>query len=58
MKTLLTSKTFWLNVLGTAVQVAPVLGPMIPQPYGILVLGLLNVLNRYFLTSEPINTVL
>ena len=57
-KALVTSSTFWLALLGTAVQTLPQFAPYIPQPYGSLVFGLLLVLNRVFVTKSPITSML
>ena len=60
MKTPWTSKTLWINALGSALLLgAPLiegLRPMLPPHYyelGIAGLALLNAINRFF-TSSPI----
>lgn len=52
-KSLLTSKTFWLNVVAIAIQFAG----FVPLQYGVPALALLNVVNR-LLTDQPITSVL
>jgi len=51
-KSLLTSKTFWLNVVGLATQLAGV----VPPQYGVPALAILNVVVR-LLTKEPITGI-
>jgi hypothetical protein len=51
-KSLLTSKTFWLNVIGLAVSVAEV----VPPKYGVPALAVLNILMRV-VTEQPITSV-
>ena len=48
-KNILTSKTFWLNVVGVGATVA--LG--LPEKYAAPTLGILNIANR-FLTNQPV----
>ena len=55
-KSLLTSKTFYINLIGSLLQVLPGIAPHIPQPYGVIALAALNVLNRFF-TSQPITGI-
>ena len=55
-KSILASKTFWLNLIGTAILVLETNGAIMPAawiPYSILVLGILNILNR-FLTNTGV----
>lgn len=56
-KSLVESKTFWINVLGTVVQVLPDLAAVIPQPYGIIAMAVINIVNRLFFTEQPITIV-
>jgi hypothetical protein len=51
-KSLLTSKTFWLNVIGLAANVAG----FVPPKYGVPALAILNVLNR-LVTDQPITSL-
>lgn len=51
-KSIFASKTFWLNIVGTAVMVLPHVSGFIPQPWGSVVLGILNVANRFFTSGE------
>lgn len=50
-KSLFTSKTFWLNLIGAATSIAG----FVPPEYGVPALALLNVLNR-LLTNQPITS--
>ena len=50
-KPLWKSKTFWLNILASAVQLG--LPNLIPQPFGMFVLAGLNIGNR-LLTNQPV----
>lgn len=52
-KSLLTSKMFWANVLGTAVQV----GGIVPPKYGVPLMGFANIALRY-LTNQPITGII
>lgn len=51
-KSLFTSKTFWLNILGLATTAAGV----VPPQFGVPALAILNILNR-FLTTQPITSL-
>lgn len=51
-KSLLTSKTFWLNVVGAATVAAG----FVPPQYGVPALAILNIVNR-LLTNQPITSV-
>ena len=48
-KSILKSKTFWLNLVGVGLQFVDV----VPQPYGMYALAVLNILNR-LLTNQPV----
>jgi hypothetical protein len=50
-KSLFTSKTFWLNLIGIATSVAG----FVPPEYGVPALAILNVINRLF-TDQPITS--
>jgi len=52
-KSLLKSKTFWINVVGLALQISGVVDPK----YGVPAMAILNVVLRA-LTTEPITGVL
>ena len=52
-KSLLKSKTFWINVIGLALQISGVVDPK----YGVPAMAILNVVLRG-LTTEPITGVL
>jgi hypothetical protein len=66
-KTLIASKTFWLNVASVLLlvaalflpggQFAELLGPKVVEYIGIGV-AVLNIVLRVFFTSEPIKSVL
>jgi hypothetical protein len=51
-KNILTSKTFWLNVLGIAVS----LTGFIPEQYSLPVLGVLNIIIR-LMTDKPAHVI-
>lgn len=51
-KSILSSKTLWLNVIGIASMVIPGL-PIDPE-IGAVVLAVLNIINRKF-TTQPIH---
>jgi len=50
-KSLFTSKTFWLNILGLAANVAG----FVPPKYGMPALAVLNILTR-LVTDQPITS--
>lgn len=50
-KSILKSKTFWLNVIAAIIQLG--LPEYIPQPWGMLTLAGLNIGNR-LLTNQPV----
>lgn len=50
-KSILKSKTFWLNLVAMLLQLG--LPDMVPQPYGMYVLAGLNIGNR-LLTNQPV----
>lgn len=56
MKPFWQSKTFWLNVIAIAILVGDYLftNQIIPAEWGVLVLGILNIINRFF-TSQPLS---
>lgn len=55
-KSLLGSKTFWLNILGVA---ATVLGSgLVPMKYSVPALGVLNIVNRVVGTNSAVTSVL
>ncbi len=49
-KSILTSKTFWLNILGLAVTI----GGILPQKWGVPILAIANIAVR-FLTDQPVS---
>lgn len=51
-KPLLQSKTMWWNVVTTVVNVAG--SGIIPQPYGIVIQGVGNIILRQWFTEAPI----
>ena len=51
-KSIFASKTFWLNIIETAVMVLPQVSRFIPQPWGSVVFGIINVANRFFTSGE------
>ncbi len=54
-KSLVGSKTFWINLLGSAISV---LGSgVVPPKYSIPIMGAINIINR-LLTGVPITSVL
>ena len=48
-KSILASKTFWLNVAGVLVTFSG----MLPPEYGALATALANIINRFF-TTQPV----
>ena len=58
-KALFTSKIFWWNVIAGGLQVATwaVGSGLIPQPYGVAVQSIVNIILR-LVTTEPITSVL
>ena len=57
MKPFWQSKTFWLNVIAISILIADYLftNQIIPAEWGVLILGILNIINRFF-TSQPVTT--
>lgn len=55
-KSLLGSKTFWLNILGAAGLIAS--SGVIPIKYSAPILGVVGIANRVLFTDSPIETVL
>lgn len=57
MKSILTSKTFWFNVLGGAAQVIGFAGQYIPPQYAPIAVGvtaLINIILRT-VTTQPVS---
>lgn len=55
-KSIFASKTFWLNVLGTAATLAAAAANVLPPQYSVIALGVANILNR-FLTKQPVTLI-
>lgn len=53
-KSIFASKTFWLNLLGTAVSLSLEYGNVLPMKYSVPVLAVANIINRFF-TSQPVS---
>lgn len=49
-KSIFTSKTFWLNLLGLAAHV----GGIVPPKYSVPIMAVVNIANR-FVTSTPVS---
>lgn len=55
-KSIWTSKTFWLNAVGSVTLILTQATDVVPasyQPYLVAALGALNIINR-FLTDQPV----
>lgn len=48
-KSIFTSKTFWINIIGAVVIVVQAL----PEKYSVPALAFLNIINRFF-TDQPV----
>ena len=53
MKTLMAkpfwrSKTLWINVIGTLMSIGIILGDYTRAPWLVVIMGILNVINRFF----------
>lgn len=57
-KALLSSSTLWLNLIALAVQTIPLFAEYVPQPWGVILTAVLNILNRIFITRVPITGIL
>lgn len=59
-KALLTSWTFWANLIGGGAQILDQVGgwDKIPQPWGTAIQAVVNILLRYYKTALPITSVL
>lgn len=55
-KSLIGSRTFWLNVLGLVTAVAG--SGIIPPQYSMPALAILNIINRVYFTNEPVTSIL
>lgn len=58
-KSLLTSKTFWANLLGAGIQIAGIASGALPDKYAVYTIaaqGILNILLR-LVTDQPITSL-